>query len=466
MLIKADARHIPLADGSVQCVVTSPPYWGLRKYSGDQERIWTAGGIEFECVHQWETTAPARRRSEEWARGDKQRSCKGSEFNVTPTNTCIHCGAWRGGFGLEPTIEMYVTHSIEILREVRRALRADGVCFWNIGDSYASGGGHSDKSCNQRRGAYNIGTRPEHEFRELRQRNGAGVKPKDLCLIPARVAIAAQADGWWVRSMIIWSKPNPMPESCTDRPTDSYEHILMLTKSARYFCDAEAVKETKAPTTTTDERTNENGKRRERGFPGAPSNGGTNLGGSEGGRNLRNVWNFSTQPYKGAHFATFPEELPRRCILAATSERGACIQCGAPWERVTGDIDRASWNGSTFDGECDLTLRPNTQRRSDKQSELGKRTYTGFNDRWDESEAAGVDSRTIGFRPSCACRGQKGKTKPCVVLDPFGGSGTTGRVAIELGRTPILIDVAYGEGGYSELADARTRNVQRPLALV
>ena len=141
-------------------------------------------------------------------------------------------------------------------------------------------------------------------------------------------------------------------------------------------------------------------------------------------------------------------------------------------------INNASWNGSTFDGERDLELRPNTQRRTDKQSELGKRTYTGFNDRWDESEntrkiaalreAGGEymnNSSTIGFRPTCVCRGQNGKTKPCVVLDPFGGSGTTGRVAIELGRMPILLDVAYGAGGYADLADARTRNVQRPLAL-
>ena len=161
-------------------------------------------------------------------------------------NFCQLCGAWRGAFGLEPTIEMYVAHTVEILRECRRVLRPDGVLFWNIGDSYASRleGGQTNVRW-QHKVQEGMSNR-DHEKsldRSTRLERTGGLKPKDLCLIPARVALAAQADGWWVRSLIIWAKPNPMPESVTDRPTNAYEHILMLTKSARYFFDAHAVRE-------------------------------------------------------------------------------------------------------------------------------------------------------------------------------------------------------------------------------
>ena len=188
-----------LADNSVQCVVTSPPYWGLRKYK--------APDMVF---------------------GD----------------------GWSGQFGLEPTIEGYVQHSIEVLREIKRVLRPDGVCFWNIGDSYAANG---ERSNNNGQGASTMGwpgQRQETLNKAAKMKLPSvnhGLKPKDLCLIPFRVALAAQADGWWVRSDIIWNKPNPMPESVTDRPTDAYEHIFMFTKSARYYWDAEAVKEPDHP---------------------------------------------------------------------------------------------------------------------------------------------------------------------------------------------------------------------------
>jgi DNA modification methylase len=346
---------------------------------------------------------------------------------------------------------MYVLHTVEILRELRRVLRSDGVLFWNIGDSYASAGGHADTACNDRRGKYNLGNRPEHNQRDFRVRgNGAGaLKPKDLCLIPARVAIAAQADGWWVRSKIVWAKPNPMPESCTDRPTDAYEYILMFTKAERYFWDADAVRE---PATAgwrgssfTDERDATvyanlgQGPRNVFGYiPKGTHSRGKGDGGPKakergsyegwadgtrevlGYRNMRNVWMFATQPYSGVHFATFPEELPRRCILAATSAKGSCIQCGAPWERVV----RASAGGKSTDG-----------------------TY---------------QRETIGWRPTCLCPGQCGKTASCLVLDPFGGSGTTGRVALELGRRCVLVDIAY-DAEYRELAERRTSGVNVKL---
>ena len=358
----------------------------------------------------------------------------GSSLSIQPQ------ASWTGGFGLEPTIEMYVAHTVEILRECRRVLRSDGVIFWNIGDSYFATGTRKNNFSTFRptygtMGPMDSEKRAESDV-ERYQEPCDGLKPKDLCLIPARVALAAQADGWWVRSLIIWAKPNPMPESCRDRPTDAYEDIIMLTKSARYFFDAFAVRE---PQTIGSLERYKGGKLRCEGPKAANREGNPTtyaMGGIlPGGRNLRNVWTFPAQPYKGAHFATFPEELPRRCILASTSERGACRQCGAPWERVTRDT-------------------PMEIRRTDRGELSGNRTATSG------TMLAPPDSETIGWRPTCLCKGQRGRTVPCVVLDPFGGSGTTARVAVELNRRAVSVDLAY-----HDLSKKRLREVQRVLKL-
>jgi DNA modification methylase len=452
-LLQADARSLPIPDESVQCIVTSPPYWGLRKYSGEQESVW--GGhpkIDFAslqpipCPHQWEsTTLPGISGGQN--QGDKSDNPNGATNRPVPAHvsgSCVRCGAWRGAFGLEPTIEMYIEHTVTILRELRRVLRPDGVLFWNIGDSYAGGGNYrgmtsentlSDKQASNR-GARGV----NQELGASREKLTGSLKPKDLCLIPARVAIAAQSDGWWVRSMIVWAKPNPMPESFTDRPTDAYEYIIMLTKSERYFWDADAVSQ---PATHAGKFVQTNGNEgMDGGYDGHRTRDGFRRGVTVAQkRNLRNVWNFPTQPYAGAHFATFPEELPRRCILTATSARGACLQCGAPWERVV----RAS--GGTI-GES----------WHDHSDDIGR----GHRDETGGKSTDGTYRRdSIGWKPTCLCPGQRGKVGPCVVLDPFAGSGTTGRVALELRRRAILCDLAYGENDdYRKLALERTRNVQ------
>jgi hypothetical protein len=238
--------------------------------------------------------------------------------------------------------------------------------------------------------------------------------------------------------MIVWAKPNPMPESVTDRPTDAYEHIIMVTKNARYFWDAEAVREQSVePERKRADQFGGNKGSEVNHSLGSISNGHTS-------RNLRNIWTFATQPYSGAHFATFPEELPRRCILAATSTKGACMQCGAPWEQVikaTGGTIGRSWNN--HEGDIDNgRAQPHDQER-----------LHGRNDK------PAYERELVGWRPTCLCRGQHGKTQSCLVLDPFAGSGTTGRVAIELRRRAILLDLAYGHD-YGPLAKKRTSNVQ------
>jgi DNA modification methylase len=426
-LIHSDARDLPIADESVQCIVTSPPYWGLRKYSGEQALVWPPALLPGEL--------------EKWAAKRHYEFCAERGHQFDDLNFCPRCATWKGDYGNEPSIEMYVAHTVEILRELRRVLRPDGVLFWNIGDSYAAAKGYSGDGPGVGLNQSNRGSlRGPGQF--LPHRNPqSGLKPKDMCLIPERVALAAQADGWWVRSRILWCKPNPMPESVTDRPTDAAEHIWMFTKSERYFWDADAVREPAATgwngssfTDPRDEATKEN-------LGHGPRS--TN----HESRNLRNVWMFATQPYAGAHFATFPEELPRRCILAATSAKGACAQCGALWERVT----RKTVHFESGSGKAGNL--PNGKHGEDwEQAQSGE---------YDIRMGPVVDSQTIGWSPTCRCRGQRGLTVPQTVLDPFGGSGTTGRVAIELGRRAILADIAYGaDDQYRRLAEERTHNVQ------
>lgn len=334
-LLNEDCRQMSdLPDQSVQVVVTSPPYWGLRKYSGDQDLIW---GGDKDCQHEWGEASfnPVNKKNPN--RGPNSvvgRPTKEANKTVRDRqpvgNNCQLCGAWRGAFGLEPTPELYVQHTIEILREIRRVLRKDGVVFWNIGDSYnSSQPGYGEWTGEKAR--QGDGEQKKVGMTRTGVKNHPSLKPKDLCLIPFRVAIAAQEDGWWVRSDIIWSKPNPMPESVTDRPTNSHEYILMLTKSAKYYWDAEAVREIatgfdgrKTTTAPKGDGSHQNyaGSDGHERWPNkvATKYTGTDYGGAGSsfqghsgytkangevmvpGRNLRSVWEFNEDDEQGGNF--------------------------------------------------------------------------------------------------------------------------------------------------------------------
>jgi DNA modification methylase len=521
MLVAADARRIPLPDNSVQCVVTSPPYWGLRKYAGEQELVWAPAertqADPFICIeegHLWVTEryyteqTAASETAEAFSQPGAANAARLKNGRWRETNTCRRCDAWRGAYGLEPTVEMYVQHTVEILREIQRVLRPDGVVFWNIGDSYQSGDRGTymrSRVVSEKSMQYGKHQEPERAPNRLPQ---LGLKPKDLCLIPERVALAAQADGWYVRARILWCKPNPMPESVCDRPTDAAEHIWMFTKSLRYFWDAEAVREESQSGPSDVKKQIEGldrigGKTLTADDPLYKANMNTNIGqkravGYPGSRNLRNVWTFATQPqpdyackcgavypsrrsldrrtvrdeghkdrteYRCAsclswtdwvsHFATFPEELPRRCILAATSARGACRFCGTPWERVVDKpippVEMRTEHHGPDDG---LVMGFGS---TGSRYGTGQKMQDWLNDN---------PAKTIGWQPGCRCPGQRGVTVPCLVLDPFGGSGTTARAATELNRRAVSLDIAYAHStGYAALADARTRDVQRNLPI-
>jgi DNA modification methylase len=242
----------------------------------------------------------------------------------------------EGQVGLERTPEEYVARLVEVFREVRRVLRDDGTLFLNLGDSYASGKG----TCyNPGGGESSLGKERKAEGVHPLDRGNkstlavSGLKPKDLVGIPWRVAFALQADGWYLRSDIIWAKPNPMPESVTDRPTKAHEYIFLLAKSERYYYDADAISE---PTTDKEYRTR--GKVRPptsvyaAQCPDGPQRTGLNLVNQVGGRltrNKRDVWTVTSDPFPEAHFATFPPDLVRPCILAGCPHGGVVLDCFA-----------------------------------------------------------------------------------------------------------------------------------------
>jgi len=373
-LLNGDARTIPLADQSVHCVVTSPPYWGLRSYSVDLS-VW---GGKPDCEHEWGEEISQYQRGKvgnhSTLTGGSQRPESDDASQIIRQGYfCRACGAWHGCLGLEPTPELYVEHIVACMREVWRVLRPDGTLWLNLGDSYTSGGRRTrDPGQSKKHPAFE-----DDRFADgLRPDTPDSLKPKGLCMIPARVAIALQTDGWYLRSDIIWSKPNPMPESVTDRPTKAHEYVFLLAKSERYYYDMEAIKEPAQLWTgqaATFER--ENGKATELRIPGQAYashrsnrrsvNNKTFRGGGaytgnrafdnshpvdreshgnveniSGLRNRRSVWTVATQSYSGPHFATFPPALVEPMILAGTSARGCCPACGAQWVRVVEKPDR------------------------------------------------------------------------------------------------------------------------------
>jgi len=455
---------------SVHSVVTSPPYWGLRDYS------------LCKCM--------LRRNAGTATLKEAGTVADGVSGQITPDDprcirqadpNCPQChGAGRDPLvvkyqlGLERTREEYVQKIVAGFREVRRVLRKDGTLWLNLGDSYSNDtkwGGQSGnknstsadggyqgqrvrrgKDCDPKRGTAAPG--------QPMQQGNAMLKPKDLVGMPWRVALALQADGWWLRQDIIWSKRNPMPESVTDRPTTAHEYIFLLTKSARYFYDAQAVREQVAQSQvgrvrqdviagtshvergqhseggtyrTSRDSFKRNGSKREL-FPGPGQNNATHRPDraesdwDTSTRNKRSVWEISTSPFPEAHFATFPPALVEPCILAGTSEHGCCAACGAPWQRV-------------------LQKKPSTMNIRVRDANAGrldsKSNVNGIHDRPSNAREYGTEemgkTRTTGWKPTCQCPEEI--PIPAIVLDPFGGAGTVALVAARFHRSAILIDL-------------------------
>ncbi len=407
-----------LPDGLVDCVVTSPPYWGLRDY-GLPDIQWPAmsyipmAGLPEVVVMDW-----------------------------------------SGSLGLEPSVEMFVAHIVYIFREVRRVLKDTGVMFLNMGDGY-NGSGKASGQGNGTNFGKPLSDRP---YDVQTATKVIGLKPKDLIGQPWRLAFALQADGWYLRSDIIWHKPNPMPESVTDRPTKSHEYVFLMSKKAQYFYDAEAIRE---DSTTTRPELLEFGERPDVGYSGHMNdrrrakkpdgwdsgNGGHGKIHRDGrekgiaadirhGRNKRTVWTIATQSYSEAHFATFPEKLVEPCIRAGTSECGYCAECGLPWVRVV---------ESSYETTGNNRGKKNTARTDQAF------THPSYDERKLKTNI------TIGWQPTCACDAD---TVPGLVLDPFFGSGTVGVVAAKNGRNWLGIEL---NPEYIEMAKKRIPARQEQL---
>lgn len=306
-------RLADLPDASVQCCVTSPPYFGLRDYG---TAAWSGG--DSECDHKPTFTPRSERPNTNGSKVGAGGTYNDAQDEAARAyrDVCGKCGAVRMDrqIGLEATLSEYVESLVAVFRDVRRVLRDDGVLWLNLGDSYCSQGGEDRKGSSDN--GVGRGERPQSRIRQ-------GAKPKDLLMVPARVALALQDDGWYLRSDTIWHKPNPMPESVTDRPTSAHEHIFLLTKQPRYYYDADAIREANArewDPTNNGAFTHQSGEYDGKilGRATMPHSGLGNAHPNPAGRNCRNVWSIATMPYKEAHFATFPPEIPRRCIKAGS----------------------------------------------------------------------------------------------------------------------------------------------------
>lgn len=375
------ATLLELESGSVQCCVTSPPYWGLRDYSV-LPMVWDGNQ---ECKHEWGIEGNRHRGGPPGKNdniGSGQKISRAETADIKTGCFCLKCNAWLGCHGLEPTPELYVQHEVEIFREVRRTLRDDGTLWLNLGDSYA-GGGRAGKN-GQAYGSLEAQNRCNTKVKwGPPTGNIIGLKPKDLIGIPWRVAFALQADGWYLRSDIIWHKPNPMPESVTDRPTKSHEYLFLLSKSKRYYYDHKAIAENSVTLDTrkpyapgqVDERGNghDRGGGQPRKIPAGwqtgpgshkskehntgtmeerrlrsnakhmnadPQSAGRKLyentarardAGVEhdspfgATRNKRSVWTVPTYAFPEAHFATFPPDLIKPCIIAGCPSGGTVL---------------------------------------------------------------------------------------------------------------------------------------------
>ena len=307
-----------LPDESVHCVVTSPPYWGLRDYG---TATWEGG--DPGCDHRSPTMRDGR--NEDRAMLAESAATNSAQLLLAARSACGKCGARRidSQLGLEPSFHDYIAAMVKVFREVRRVLRKDGTLWLNMGDCYAVGKiGRADGERNNVDG-FTGGQKFKGE--PFQQRSlAAGLKPKDLVGMPWRLAFALQADGWYLRSDIIWHKPNPMPESVTDRPTKAHEYVFLMSKSERYYYDAEAIKED--VTGNAHSRGNGLNPKRLLGVPGMMrSNPTFTVNELVSSRNKRTVWTIPTAPFPEAHFATFPPALVEPCILAGCPKGGLVL---------------------------------------------------------------------------------------------------------------------------------------------
>lgn len=378
LLIQGDALEVlkSLPADSVHCIVTSPPYYGLRDYRCD------------------------------------------------------------GQLGLEPTYQEHIDVMVRTFREARRVLHPSGALYVNYGDSYATGAGGAR---NPGGDALRYQLAESNAFPKCgpNRMKQDGLKPKDLMGMPWRLALALQADGYWLRSDIIWHKTNAMPGSVEDRLATNHEYMFFLTKSERYFFDRDAVREKTGKESTWEEYIgaagasyHEHGEDEVEGMQQKKRDGFKNMT-HPLGASKRTVWSIATERSKYKHFATFPKKLVEPCIKASTSEGGCCPNCLQPWKKAYQQI---GW--SDHGARHKRPDAPGAELSQTSSLRTGKIKV----------------KKPIGWKQNCKC--PEAPPIPCTVMDIFSGTGTTGVVAARLGRSYIGIelDPAQIENAYDNIS--------------
>lgn len=326
-------------DESINCCVTSPPYWALRDYGTDGV-VWDG---DPECEHEW-GKPNIHKTNLQAGNPEFQRPWRENASGVSQTNFCNKCGAWKGQLGLEPDFNLYIKHLCDIFDEVKRVLRKDGTCWVNLGDTYNS---HSANSKNV--GGFEgkqMRNNAEYANTKIATKKFIQLPDKSLCNIPSRFSIEMQNRGWILRNKIIWHKPNCMPSSVTDRFTVDYEEIFFFVKNKKYFFEQQfeevqidSIKRACRARTSEKVKANQyahSGTNEYIGYDdmmGKMQRGELSHALHPQGRNKRTVWKISTKGYKGAHFAVFPQELIETPIKAGCPKE-ICMKCGKAREKI------------------------------------------------------------------------------------------------------------------------------------
>lgn len=395
-----------LPDNSVDTVITSPPYYGLRDYGTG---TWMGG--DPNCKHKPGDTPTKRGVKSSTLGGSKNVGHQHEGYK----SVCGKCGALRVDkqIGLERSLNQYIKRLTVIFKEVLRVLKPTGICWINIGDSYNGYPGNAGQP-------QTLDKNRKEKY--VRRPTGYGLtvkklKNKDLMGVPWMLAFALRDIGFYLRQDIIWDKKNCLPESVTDRFTKSHEYIFMMTKSDRYFFDQESVKEPAIYADSGYEYKGKgefNGKTRD--FIGREA-----FRAITEKRNKRDVWRVPTKSFPEAHFAVFPDDLIEPCVKSATSEKGVCCTCAKPWERIVEKMDDVGNDGET---ESMYSEKFSAGRLAKKRQAAREKGYEYV-----------AMTRTVGWQPTCKCK--ENTPVPAVVLDIFMGAATTAVVSKRLNRNFI-----------------------------
>ena len=408
-----------IPNNSIDCIITSPPYYGLRDY-GIEGQIW---GGESDCEHEWgnEIVSVGSRSNDP---GDKKHLVKGTRKNFQKSNFCNKCNAWKGSLGLESTFHMFIDHLVQIFNALKPKICDHGALWINLGDTYYGGGnsqGHTGLTTNLGKSTL------QRDGNQNPVAKGTLLPRKTLIGIPDRFKIAMIDNKWVCRNDIIWWKRSTMPSSAKDRFTVDYERFFFFTKKPKYYFKQqfEPMNED-----TFRESKRESGKNPK----GAERQGLKDWTINQLGRNKRTVWDINPAQFKEAHFATFPEKLIETPI-DATCPKLVCTKCNKPQEQIikfSGGTTGQSWHDHSNDSE---------QGMHQSQANIGRR----------ENEDGSYKKEIIGWS-KCDCNAPFRKGR---VLDPFMGAGTTALVAHKQGNDWLGIEL---KEEYIKIATQRLLN--------